>query len=81
MQAKEDEDAKSGSKQGWNIGKLTDEASLAGDDQIRRQALRGDETKGDADERDIGGSVDTKDTPHGREWTKRRNDEGGPSNG
>ncbi len=39
-------------------------------DEIQRQMLRGDETKGDADKRDVAGSVSSSETPQGREETK-----------
>ena len=37
---------------------------------IQRQTLRGDETKGNPDNRDHAGSADSKDTPQGREESK-----------
>lgn len=39
-------------------------------DEIQRQMLRGDETKGDPDERDHAGALEHEDTPHGREERK-----------
>jgi hypothetical protein len=60
------------------IKDITDEASHRDSDGILRQTLRGDESKGDADERDIAGSTDFEDTPHGREETK--NDKAGAAN-
>lgn len=41
-------------------------------DQIVRQTRRGDETKGDPDERDVAGAVDFEDTPRGREERKHQ---------
>ena len=52
------------------IKDITDEASYRDSDGVLRQTLRGDETEGDADGRDVVGSTDFKDTPHGREETK-----------
>ena len=60
------------------IKDITDEASHRDPDGILRQTLRGDETKGDPDARDIAGSTDFEDTPHGREETK--NDKAGAAN-
>ena len=60
------------------IEDITDEASHRDADGILRQTLRGDETEGDADERDIAGATAFKDTPHGREETK--NDKAGAAN-
>ena len=70
-----------GNPQGWDkedIKDITDEASNRDADGVLRQTLRGDETKGDPDERDIAGSLAHKDTPHGREETK--NDKAGKAN-
>jgi hypothetical protein len=60
------------------IKDITDEASHRDADGVLRQTLRGDETKGDADERDIAGSTNFEDTPHGREESK--NDKAGAAN-
>ena len=54
----------------WNVKELSDEASQIDEDEIQRQLRRGDETEGDADERDAAGSSASKDTPQGREETK-----------
>ncbi len=56
---------------GWSIEQITNEATNKSSDETLRQVLRGDETKGDADDRDIIGSVSSKDTPHGREEAKK----------
>ncbi len=60
------------------IKDITDEASHRDADGALRQTLRGDETKGDADERDVVGATASEDTPHGREETK--NDKVGAAN-
>jgi hypothetical protein len=60
------------------IKDITDQASHRDVDGILRQTLRGDESKGDADDRDVAGAVDFEDTPHGREETK--NDKAGAAN-
>lgn len=62
-------------KQGWNAEKLSNEATNKESDEIVRQMKRGDETKGDADERDVAGSPEKSETPHGREETKNNNQE------
>ena len=70
-----------GDPNGWDredIKNITDEASHRDADGILRQTLRGDETKGDPDERDVVGATDFEDTPHGREETK--NDKKGAAN-
>lgn len=52
------------------IKNLADEASLMERDEIQRRILRGDETKGEPDDRDIAGAVESSETPHGRENAK-----------
>jgi hypothetical protein len=60
------------------IKDITDEASHRDADGVLRQTLRGDETKGDPDERDVAGSTNFEDTPQGREETKK--DKAGAAN-
>ena len=57
---------------------ITGEASKAHPDETLRQVLRGDETKGDPDSRDVAGATKFEDTPHGREETKK--DKAGAAN-
>lgn len=59
-------------RQGWSAEKISEEATNKESDEIHRQIARGDETKGDADERDIAGSPENTETPHGREETKKQ---------
>lgn len=54
----------------WNAEELTEQSPYLESDEVQRQMLRGDETKGDADERDVVGSNQSKDTPQGRRETK-----------
>lgn len=49
---------------------IAEQASKPDLDQIHRQPLRGDETKGDPDERDVAGSLEHEETPHG--WEERK---------
>ncbi len=58
-------------REDWNVEELANESTNKPSDEIMREVLRGDETKGDADTRDVVGSVDSKDTPQGREETKK----------
>ena len=60
------------------IKDITDEASHRDSDGVLRQTLRGDESEGDANERDVVGATDFEDTPQGREETK--NDKAGAAN-
>ena len=61
--------------------KLGEEASLLDSDAIQRQVLRGDETKGDPDERDVAGAPPSEVTPQGREESKGSTSEAGGRNG
>jgi len=70
-----------GNPQGWNkedIKDISDEASNRDPDGVLRQTLRGDETKGNPNERDIAGAPESKDTAQGREEAK--NDKKGAAN-
>jgi len=58
-------------REGWSVEQITDEATNKSSDETLRQVLRGDETKGDADDRDIVGGVNFNETPHGREEAKK----------
>ena len=70
-----------GNPQGWSkedIKDITDEASNRDPDGVLRQTLRGDETQGNPNERDIAGAPKHEDTAHGREEAK--NDKKGAAN-
>lgn len=67
-----------GSRGGWKADDVASQASQQDEDEIQRQIKRGDETKGDANERDNAGSADSNDTPQGREEAK--NDVKGKAN-
>ena len=51
---------------------IEEQASKPDHEQIYRQTRRGDETKGDPDERDVAGAIEHEDTPHG--WEERKHD-------
>lgn len=58
-------------REGWSVERVTDEATNKSSDETLRQVLRGDETKGNPDDRDIVGGVNSNETPHGREEAKK----------
>lgn len=78
MQNDDKENVPNIERQGWQSDEIAEEAANQKSDEITREILRGDETKGDPDERDIAGGVDSEDTPRGREEQKHKNggDEG-----
>jgi hypothetical protein len=60
------------------IEAITEEAGYRDSDGILRQTLRGDESEGDPDDRDVAGATASEDTPQGREETK--NNKSGAAN-
>lgn len=58
-------------REGWNISEIAEESTNKSADEITREVMRGDESKGDADERDLVGGVDSNETPQGREEAKK----------
>lgn len=58
-------------RQDWSVEKLTDESANKPADETLREVLRGDESEGDADERDVAGASDSINTPQGREEAKK----------
>ena len=78
QEMKENERTPNVEREGWQAEKLADEASNKESDEIVRQMLRGDESKGDPDERDIAGGTNFENTQYGRKQTKRINNEENP---
>lgn len=68
-------------RQGWNVEDVSEESANKPADEITREVLRGDETEGDADERDVVGGSDSNDTPQGREEAKKDEKRGEIENG
>lgn len=52
------------------VGEVSEQSSNKMPDETLREFLRGDATKGDADNRDVAGDSEYKDTPQGREEAK-----------
>jgi hypothetical protein len=63
------------------IEEITDEGIHRDPNGVLRRTLRGDESKGDPDERDIAGATAFEDTAHGREETKNDKAEAANQNG
>lgn len=70
-----------GEREGWSVDELAEEASQQEVNEIQRMILRGDETEGDPDKRDIAGATDFEDTDRGREETKNDLEEKANVNG
>lgn len=62
-------------RQEWEAKKIAEEATNMPEDEVLREMLRGDETEGDPDDRDVAGSPEFKDTAYGREEAKKHNTE------
>ncbi len=69
-QKQNQEDVPNVKREGWNADELNAESANKPADDMVREILRGDESKGDIDSRDIVGGVDSNDTPQGREEAK-----------
>lgn len=67
---KEQENMPDIERDGWTAEEVVEEGSYQEADDTVREILRGDETKGNPDDRDTAGSPHSDDTPHGREETK-----------
>lgn len=61
-------------REGWKAEELIEESANQESDEIVRKILRGDETKGDPDERDIVGTPNFDDTPRGRREESKKNE-------
>ncbi len=59
-------------KDNFSASEIAEEGSLIDADDVQRQMLRGDETKGDPDRRDNAGAPDHDETPHGYGETKNQ---------
>ena len=70
-QKKENDEIPNVERDDWSVKKIADEATNQLSDETLRQFLRGDESKGNADDRDIVGSSETIDTQQGREEAKK----------
>lgn len=60
------------SREEWNAGEIAEQSVNEEPDETLRKVLRGDESKGDPDERDVVGDTETKDTQQGREERKNQ---------
>lgn len=72
MQEEKDKDFPNVEVEGWKAEELAEEATNKEPDEITRQMLRGDETEGDPDERDVVGTIPSGETPHGYREIKHK---------
>lgn len=69
---KKDKTPQANDKEELTISEIAEQSSYEGESEMKRRVLRGDETEGDADERDVVGNVESKDTWQGREEAKTK---------
>ena len=72
MEKQDSEKVPNVKREGWSAEEVSEEATNKEPDEVTREMARGDETKGEPDERDIVGAPDKNETPHGREETKKQ---------
>lgn len=58
-------------REGWNMQEVAEEGVNEHPDDVVRRTLREDEGKREGDKQDIAGSVDSSETPQGREESKK----------
>lgn len=68
---KETENIPNINREGWNTKELVKEGAHESPDEVVRKTLREDEGKKQGDKQDIAGSVDSSETPQGREESKK----------
>lgn len=68
---KENKEFEEVEREEWQASELAEQSSYLMTDEVQRQMLRGDETKGNPDDRDVVGSIESDETPHGRKETKK----------
>lgn len=72
MPEKDDQQFSKTEREDWSAEKISEESTNLSPDEIERQMLRGDETEGNADDRDIAGSANSNETPGARERSKNK---------
>jgi hypothetical protein len=72
MQKQDESNTPHAKREEWDVKNLSEEASNKQPDEILRETLRGYETEGDANERDIVGRVNFNETAQGREEAQTR---------
>ena len=70
MQKQDENKVPDVARENWNTEELTEESANEGSDETVRRVLRGEEEKGNPNDRDVAGASDFEDTPQGREENK-----------
>lgn len=69
--SKEKENTPNIKRDGWETKDIAEQGANESPDEVMRRILRGDDDKSAADNQDEAGSVDSEDTPQGREENKK----------
>lgn len=69
---KNNEDNINADRDEWEASEIADQSSNEQPDETMRKVLRGDESKGNPDDRDVVGGTEFIDTQHGREEAKNQ---------
>lgn len=73
MENKDGEKIPDVKRDGYSAEEISEEATNKEPDEVTREMNRGDEdNKSEADDRDVAGSANSNETPHGREETKNQ---------
>ena len=73
MENKDGEKIPNVKRDGYSAEEISEEAANKEPDEVTREMNRGGEDdKSEADDRDVAGSPDSDETPHGREETKNQ---------
>lgn len=70
MQKQDEKKVPEAGRENWQADDLVKESVNEDSDETVRKVLRGDEEKGDPDDRGVVGATDYNDTPQGREESK-----------
>lgn len=70
MQKQDEEEVPDVNRDNWDADDLVKESSGEDSDETVRKVLRGNEDKGNPDDRDVVGATDYNETPQGREESK-----------
>ena len=72
MQKQDEEKVPNVKRENWSAQELAEQSANQEPDETLRKVLRGDESKGNPDNRDVVGAVNSDETPHGREENKKQ---------
>ena len=75
MEKQDEKKVPNAEREKWNAKKLVEQSANQEPDETLRKVLRGDESKGNPDNRDVVGAVDSSETPQGREESKKQIDD------